>query len=71
MGTIAIGTIAMFVSFIAGIMGAFFLGVKIGHDRGYLEGTEDTQKTLAEIYESGIKERKMIDKEIDTDCPWK
>lgn len=60
----------MIISCIAGIACAFFLGVRIGHDKGYKKGCDDMRANLIEIYEAGIRERKKIQDEIKADCPW-
>ena len=67
--------IAMIISFVAGIACAFFVGVRIGRDKGYSKGVEEATNALMEIHEQGnaaIKEGlDDIKKIIDPDCGWK
>ncbi len=62
--------IIMIISCIAGIVSAFFLGVRIGCDKGYEKGYNEMRTNLLEIYEAGNREREKIQEEIKTDCPW-
>ena len=64
-------TMIIIIAVVCGVAAAFWIGRRIGYDRGYCDGSDDMQTQLKNIYEEGKKEREKIEKEINPDCGWK